>query len=181
MKALLHGFAHYSDFYGKDSRSLYWNFIVATHLICILFFLPGIVALLQYWRVLLEDPFIGQTIAMEVLCRGDMSCFAEEEFWAMVSEVSCDFWSSPWQKFPFAIVGGLLGVVWGVLVIVPTLSATARRLRDAGQNPWWVMGLIVAQGLPFLMGGLVMLVVMILCCLPTQAAKPGALPESPSC
>ena len=33
---------------------------------------------------------------------------------------------------------GLIGLV-GLLLIIPTLSVTARRLRDAGRSPWWLL------------------------------------------
>ena len=45
-----------------------------------------------------------------------------------------------------AAVGPWLSVALGVVVIVPLLAAGVRRLRDAGQNPWWLLMLLAPVG-----------------------------------
>ena len=44
----------------------------------------------------------------------------------------------------------ILGVIWGVLatiaalvVLLPALGILARRLRDAGFSPWWMLLLLI--------------------------------------
>ncbi len=57
-------------------------------------------------------------------------------------------------------VGPWLAVTVGALTLVPLLAVGARRLRDAGQSPWWLLMLLAP------IGGLV--VVGTLCALPTK-------------
>jgi uncharacterized membrane protein YhaH (DUF805 family) len=50
-------------------------------------------------------------------------------------------------KFP------LLGLVYGLAVLVPSLAAAFRRLHDTGRSAWWIL-----IGLVPLVGGIVLLV-----------------------
>jgi DNA-binding XRE family transcriptional regulator len=52
-------------------------------------------------------------------------------------------------------IGPALSVVVAALVLVPLLAAATRRLRDAGQSPWWLLML------PVPVGGLVVLGVLL--------------------
>ncbi|MBR5034935.1 MAG: DUF805 domain-containing protein [Bacteroidales bacterium] len=61
-----------------------------------------------------------------------------------------DFWS--WAVFAGLVVGGLFTLVWFtdcttcayilwtvcVLLLLPTLAVTVRRLHDVGRSGWWV-------------------------------------------
>lgn len=58
---------------------------------------------------------------------------------------------------PGAFVGGILALVWGLAVIVPSLALMARRLHDVNMSAWMILIALV----PFL-GGLALLVIMVL-------------------
>lgn len=62
----------------------------------------------------------------------------------------------------------MLGMIWAVAIMLPTAATTVRRLRDAGQSPWWVLG-PVAMLLPITIvshvGVLVSIVTLVFCCL----------------
>jgi transcriptional regulator with XRE-family HTH domain len=45
-----------------------------------------------------------------------------------------------------AAIGPWLSTLVGVLVLVPWLAVGARRLRDAGESPWWLLMLLVPVG-----------------------------------
>jgi uncharacterized membrane protein YhaH (DUF805 family) len=47
-----------------------------------------------------------------------------------------------------AIIGLVIYIVYGILSLIPTISLTVRRYRDAGVNPWW---LILTWLVPFLL------------------------------
>jgi len=51
---------------------------------------------------------------------------------------------------------GVLGVIFGLLIFVPSMAIMVRRLHDAGFSAWWLLLLIV----PF--GFLVLLILMVL-------------------
>lgn len=161
---LLHGFRHYADFSGRDSRRVFWNFIIATHLVFILLLLPGIAALLAFWRTLLEDEFIVQTLAYALM--GDMQCLFEAEVLAAVQDVASEFWGDPWGDHPAACLFSLLAGLWALAIIVPSLSATARRLRDAGYSPWWAAVFPLSAVCPLMLGVVLSVVGLVLCCLP---------------
>jgi transcriptional regulator with XRE-family HTH domain len=61
-----------------------------------------------------------------------------------------------------ASIGPWLGTAVGVVALLPWLAAATRRLRDAGQSPWWLL-IVFAP-----IGGLV--VIAILLAMPTIAA-----------
>lgn len=44
------------------------------------------------------------------------------------------------------LVGETLGQIFLVSVLLPILSAGARRLRDAGKNPWWLLMILAPVG-----------------------------------
>ncbi|KRO15527.1 DUF805 domain-containing protein [Lacticaseibacillus saniviri] len=51
--------------------------------------------------------------------------------------------------FPVVILGILLVILANVAIIIPSISLAARRYRDAGVNPWW---LIFTRGLAVIAG-----------------------------
>ena len=61
-----------------------------------------------------------------------------------------EFW---WFTLAVALASALasatspwLSVALGVVVIVPLLAVATRRLRDAGQSPWWLLILLAPVG-----------------------------------
>jgi uncharacterized membrane protein YhaH (DUF805 family) len=49
--------------------------------------------------------------------------------------------------------GGIVGLIWILVTIVPALAALVRRLHDTGKSGWWVL-----IGFVPLLGGIVLLV-----------------------
>jgi transcriptional regulator with XRE-family HTH domain len=65
-----------------------------------------------------------------------------------------------------AAIAPALGTVVAIVLLLPFLAAAARRVRDAGQSPWWLLILFAP------VGGLV--VVATLCAIPsTDERAPG--------
>lgn len=56
---------------------------------------------------------------------------------------------------PFAAYGalfggvGLLFVVWGLAILIPSIAVAVRRLHDRDMSGWWYLGFIVASAIPF--------------------------------
>lgn len=169
MKALLHGFRHYADFSGRDSRSVFWGFIVLTHMIFMLLLLPGIWVLMKFWRALLADDYIVQTIALEVIENGRAESLFDADMLAAVQEVAQGFFANVWQEYMVPCLFTLLAGLWLLIILLPTVSASARRMRDAGINPWWVLTLPLSQLVPGDLGIILGLVWLVLCCLPSKA------------
>ena len=66
--------------------------------------------------------------------------------------------------------GGIVGLIWILVTIVPALAVLVRRLHDTGKSGWWVLiGLV-----PFA-GGIVLLVFT----LQDSVAGANAYGESP--
>jgi len=53
--------------------------------------------------------------------------------------------------------GGIVGLVWILVTIVPALAVLARRLHDTDRSAWWIL-----LGLVPLVGGIVLLVFALL-------------------
>lgn len=48
---------------------------------------------------------------------------------------------------------GIISALYSIVLIIPGLSMTVRRLRDIGKSPWWILISLVP-----LVGGIIMLV-----------------------
>ena len=56
---------------------------------------------------------------------------------------------------------GLLSLLFQILVIIPSISVTSRRLQDRGISGWWQLSYLIVIGIP---------VITILCMLPAKEA-----------
>ena len=54
---------------------------------------------------------------------------------------------------------GLLSLLFQIIVIIPSISVTSRRLQDRGISGWWQLSYLIIIGLP---------VITILCMLPAK-------------
>ena len=54
---------------------------------------------------------------------------------------------------------GLLSLLFQIIVIIPSISVTSRRLQDRGISGWWQLSYLIVIGLP---------VITILCMLPAN-------------
>ena len=132
MNGFVHGFRHYADFSGRDSRSLYWSFIVGTHTVLILLALPAHIMLMLALPGFLEELFSTFTLA-EV--EDIVTMVQGNEFSQFVTTYFTEFFVGNLCAMGCLIAAG----VWALIITVPTVAATVRRLRDAGQSPWWVL------------------------------------------
>lgn len=178
MKSLLYGFQHYVDFSGKDSRSTYWGFIVGTHLILILLLLPSICLLMNCIIELFQTPQMASLL--QDAANGQS--VPPEEVQELSANIVSSRLSNTTQMSIWVRICTPLAILWFIGILLPTISATARRLRDAGQSPWWAAA-PAATFLP-LVGGfasLLSLVTLIMCFLPTaqDTAPDATLPPMP--
>lgn len=159
MNSVFHGFRHYADFGGRDTRSAYWSFIICTHLISILLLLPFCYTVISAVWEFMTQPEILQLIRSA----GEGNSAATDE----IIQAATDF--SVQRPAPlFVIITFWVAFLWGVVIILPTICATVRRLRDAGYSPWWAAApwLVWVPALGLLCA-LLSLVTLVLCLLPT--------------
>ena len=67
-----------------------------------------------------------------------------------------DFWLTWLLLFLLTIVIGVITAVvpvlgfvtwiWSLIILIPSLAMGARRLRDAGFSPWWLLLLLIGIG-----------------------------------
>ncbi len=77
-----------------------------------------------------------------------------------------EFWYFVLYSFIITFVLGLvfapLAGLFNLAVLLPSLSVSARRLRDAGHSPWWLLTTIFGIGV---------LIVLVLCALPSKTSS----------
>lgn len=174
-KALAEGFRGYVCFRGRMTRASFWNFVITTHLLIFLLLLPAFVEFMKFYRFMLEDSRILDLLTARV---NPASIDLEEYLVQIVQELGAEYLAAENHDFTWPIVGLVAACVMGVVVLLPTISATVRRLRDAGQSVWWVLAPLAALlPVPFVgvVAQLLTLVTLALCCM---ASKPE-LPDIP--
>ena len=184
MNNLLHGFRHYVDFRGCDTRSQFWGFVIATHLVGIILLIPFLTSFMECYRAMLQDPMIQNTLMGMIELAADQEEFArvmQDELMPQVEQFLETYYANFAGGHPLAFWGLVLGLIWAVAILLPTAAATVRRLRDAGQSPLWVLG-PVAMLLPIAVvshvGMLVSIVTLVFCCLGSARQEPGQAPAS---
>lgn len=163
MNALIHGFRHYVDFSGRDSRRQFWGFFLLTRLISLLLLLPIVIASCH----ILADVF-------HMLQAQNFHPHAASADSEQVTSYALDAFGSLLQHSAVVIIFCLLLSLWWLAILVPTIAATVRRLRDAGQSPWWILPPAftftpLQQLIPALGAwpALLCLITLVLCCQPT--------------
>ena len=182
MNALLNGFRHYVDFSGREAKGQFWMYILLSQLILVVFAAPVFVTgTLMYRDVLQEEPVReAVTGIVEQLNEGASS---DEAVQMVIDEVIPVFLSCFQNRLNqgdatvrIFHVFLALSALWCVFITVPTISATVRRLRDAGQSIWWVLPPVLAFvpcALVSQLAGLLSLVTLVLCCLDSERTEPG--------
>lgn len=175
MKGLIHGFRHYAVFSGRDSRSLFWGFIIWSHLIGILFILPMAWLVGEFFRA-----FVANLGSIDV-SNEQNSELVVEIFKSTLTET---FGQSP-MLYPVAATCALIATLWSLICIIPSIATTVRRLRDAGQSPWWIIAPCTAW-VPMVgyISSLLSFVVLVFCFFPSKSDVPGvpgddSLPDVP--
>lgn len=163
MNDLLHGFRHYADFSGRDRRGQFWGFILLTQLIGFLLLLPIIIAAFH----IVADLF---DLAMAQNTHPSAAPVTDEALSTHAYELAISLLKSS----AVIIISLILCSLWWLITLLPTAAATARRLRDSGHSPWWVLPpaltfTSIAALIPGLTSwsALLCLVTLVLCCLPT--------------
>lgn len=171
--ALADGFRHYADFRGRTARAGFWNFVVATHLLVLLCLLPAIVEFMKFYDFMLHDTrFLDVLIPM----LSDLTVLDTAALENVALELGGEYMAGGAEQFMLPLVGMVMGSVVALVVLVPTIAITVRRLRDAGQNPWWVLPPLVSfLPLPFVgsLATMLSLVTLVLCCMPTREQLPA--------
>jgi len=59
---------------------------------------------------------------------------------------------------------GLLVLIWWLIVLIPSIAVTVRRLHDRDMSGWWYLGFIVVSFIPFvgILAAIAFLVLMLL-------------------
>lgn len=170
---------HYADFKGRCMRKPFWMFVVTTHVCLMLLFTPLLLAATEVYSNLLVGQPGFDTFAESLVMQGAFT----QEHAAMLGDMFHNMAQEGaeillTEHLAVLICAGI-GVLSGLFLFVPSLSITVRRMRDAGQSPWWVyLSLLAFLPLPIASesGAVFSLLVFILCCLPSRPAD--ALPEN---
>lgn len=166
-------FRHYADFAGRMPRKAFWNFIGTTHSLLILLLLPPIAAFLEWTQTVLENPLVLDALVAIIESPVDAGAIAQGELLPELQAEATDFFLHDFPAtHPVATLSLALAVLWMLALAVPTLSATVRRLRDAGQSPLWVLALplsCVPEPFCSSLGLMLSLVLLVLCLQPTKA------------
>lgn len=129
----------YADFKGRSRRKEFWLFQLLNFLV----------------QVVLIGPLYYALISSMVAMRGmdESGNFESSAAGAM-----------QWSDHPIAVGMAVLGLLWGLFVLIPGIAVTVRRLHDRDMSGWWYLGLIVASIIPFvgLIAGIAFLVILCL-------------------
>lgn len=171
IKALKEGFLHYADFSGCATRAMFWNFVVGTHLLILLCLLPAMLEFFRFYDFLLHDTrFIDQIL-------GD-GMIAPDSIMSVVQELGQEY-AAAHGPFYSELAGIVLGAVLALAVLLPTVSITVRRLRDAGCSVMWVWPPVISLlPIPYIstLAVLLSLVTLVMCCMPTREQLPAVPP-----
>lgn len=174
MEFLISAIRHYADFKGRCTRKPFWMFVVTTHVCLMLVITPLLMAATEvYTRLLIEQPSFS-TWVESIILQDDVTEEQAAELIDMFNAIAQEGAEILLSEHMFAVACAAVGVLLGVFLFIPSLSITVRRVRDAGQSPWWVyLSLIgfIPYPLTLNMGTLLALVVFILCCLPSAPVK----------
>ncbi len=66
-----------------------------------------------------------------------------EQFAAIDPDDTIGLYSTMFSGF------GLLFVIWGLAVFIPSIAVSVRRLHDRDMSGWWYLGFMVASLIPF--------------------------------
>ena len=171
IKALKEGFLHYADFSGRATRAMFWNFVVGTHLLILLCLLPAMWEFFRFYDFLLHDTrFIDRIL-------GD-GMIAPDSIMSVVQELGQEYAAAHGPFYP-ELLGMVLGAVLALAVLLPTVSITVRRLRDAGCSVMWVWPPVISLlPIPYIstLAVLLSLVTLVMCCMPTREQLPAVPP-----
>lgn len=182
LRNVLQAFRHYADFSGRTQRRAFWDFITATHTLLILLLLPAFAALLELLRALTEDVAVLDAAVAIICTPSEAQQLAQSRLLPAVEDVALPFVQDFAASHTLAAVTLALATLWAAVLIAPTAAATVRRLRDAGQSPWWVLALPMAcipEMICNAIGSTLCMVLFILCLQPTKTQQQRKEPGEP--
>ena len=62
-------------------------------------------------------------------------------------------------------VGVVLACIWALVIFIPGIAVTVRRLHDRDMSGWWYLGFILLGAIPFV-GWIASIVFLVILCLP---------------
>ncbi len=177
MHALLQGFRQYADFSGRTSRRDFWQFVSITQLILIILLLPAWLVFLEFFREIISNPRVLDLL----FCGFQTADFLYEELAEEIVAIGHPYVEELLTTYCIHFICTCIAAVWGLLIAVPTLAITARRLKDTGHSRWWISPLIfLIIPLPIIadIAFICSIITLIFCC---QAGKQeDELPSVPS-
>lgn len=139
MKYLAEGFRSYAKFTGRSTRVAFWEFVGITQAIMVILLLPAFYALVQFWVYVNEQAeyldFAVRVITDPIHTLPGATENLRDIIWRMAE---CYF-SEPWTTSPVAMWSLVVAGAWALIIALPTLAITVRRLRDAGASLWWTL------------------------------------------
>ena len=178
MRALLLGFRQFADFSGRTPRKDFWQFVSITQLILVALLLPAWFVFLEFFNELLVNSRV-----LDILCSTPIT--PDVVYHDLAAEVAY-VWSYFAEDFSTTyrttFICTIIAVAWGIIIALPTLAITARRLKDAGHSRWWICPFILlCIPLPIIadIAFICSIVTLVFCC---QASKDDAaelLPPTP--
>ena len=182
MKALLAGFRQYADFSGTTTCKEFWVFISITQVILVILLLPAWILFVQLFNELINNPRILDAL-FYIYHTADA---AWDYVWQELTEAAAEVWGpfvdSLQHNHQFSLICTALAVLWGLILIIPTLAITARRLLDSGHSRWWLLPLMMmCIPLPGIadLGFIGSIITLIFCCQPSVSGKDSPLPPIP--
>lgn len=172
MRALVQGFRQFADFSGKTARRDFWQFVSITQVILIILLLPA-------WFVFLEffNDFISNPRVLDLL-------FAIAQNPDIIHQELAEEIAAIWEPYAeellttyrLHLICTCVAALWGLVIAIPSLAITARRLKDAGHSRLWVCPLVfLIIPLPFIadIAFICSIVTLVYCC---QAGKQDEVP-----
>ncbi len=177
MHALLQGFRQYADFSGKTTRRDFWQFVSISQSILIILLLPAWFVFLEFFSEVISAPEV-----LDLLFYGFQTAdFLYEELAEELVAIGHPYVEELHTTYYVHLICTCIAVLWGLIIAIPTLAITARRLKDAGHSRWWVSPLFfLIIPLPIIadIAFICSIITLVYCC---QAGKrEDELPTVPS-
>ena len=110
---------------------------------------------MEFWMFALLNAIIYGVLAILVFGTGNgLDSFAEVD-----PNDTLEIYSSLFSGV------GILFVIWWLIVLIPTISVSVRRLHDRDMSGWWYLGFIVGGMIPFV-GPLISIALLVVMALP---------------
>ena len=172
---LLRPLRHFAQFGGRSNLLEFWTFLTWSHLAIILLLVPAWFAFLGFASGMLEDVRVLAGIEGIINDPASVQAIWQEVLRPLVLEHADDYLANLWPAHAFALICTGISALLILLLVLPTLTLTVRRLRDAGKGFYWALlpFISLVPWAPCLYAGLVSaLLLFIFVCLPSRPSLP---------